>query len=403
MEAPVVNPPPVRKSAPYLFLGQTTSLCEHCDALVPAKIIEQDGAIYYSKRCPEHGVQKTLISSDPAYYRRCREFLKPGDRPLVPQTVTEKGCPWDCGLCPDHEQHSCVALVEINQHCNLECPVCFAASSPHKDSTRSLAQIEQMFDALVESEGEPDVVQISGGEPTLHPDILEIIRTARERPIKHLMLNTNGVRISRDEVFVEALAEFKPGFEVYLQFDALDDEGLQAIRGADLARTRIRALEALEKHGVSTTLVVTVKRGVNDHALGDIVDFARKWRCVRGINFQPIQDAGRNPDYDKQKDRVVLSDIRRAIIDADNPFTDGDIIPLPCNPDYIAVGYALRQGDQLTPLTSLITPEEFTGLTSSGITFEHDEKLRERFFELFSLASSPENLPQRRHKAHSAP
>ena len=111
-----------RKSAPYLFLGQTTSLCETCLGLVPAKIVEEDGGIYYSKRCPEHGVMKTLVSDDPVYWRRTLEYLKPGDRPLAPHTRTERGCPWDCGLCPDHEQHSCLAIVEINEACNLACP-----------------------------------------------------------------------------------------------------------------------------------------------------------------------------------------------------------------------------------------------------------------------------------------
>ena len=168
-----------RKSAPYLFLGQTTSLCETCLGLVPAKIVEEDGGIYYSKRCPEHGVMKTLVSDDPVYWRRTLEYLKPGDRPLAPFTRTERGCPWDCGLCPDHEQHSCLAIVEINEACNLACPVCFADSSPKRNSHRSLSEVEFMLDALVRSEGEPDLVQISGGEPTIHPQILDILAAAR--------------------------------------------------------------------------------------------------------------------------------------------------------------------------------------------------------------------------------
>ena len=121
-----------RKAAPYLFIGQTTSLCETCLGLVPAKIVEENGRIYYSKRCAEHGVMKTLVSDDPVYWRRTLEYLKPGDRPLAPLSRTEHGCPWDCGLCPDHEQHSCLAIIEINQACNLSCPVCFAESSPQK-------------------------------------------------------------------------------------------------------------------------------------------------------------------------------------------------------------------------------------------------------------------------------
>ena len=118
--------PTERKAAPYIFHGQTTSLCETCLETVPAKIIIEDETVYYLKRCLAHGVQKTLISDDLEYWRAQKLWLKPGDRPLHTQTRTEAGCPFDCGLCPDHEQHSCLAIVEINSACNLACPVCFA-------------------------------------------------------------------------------------------------------------------------------------------------------------------------------------------------------------------------------------------------------------------------------------
>ncbi|MDR3508163.1 MAG: radical SAM protein, partial [Caulobacteraceae bacterium] len=223
-----------RKIAPYLFLGQTTSLCETCLGLVPAKIIAEDNQVYYLKRCREHGVQKTLIADDLGYWKAQKDWLKPGDRPLGVQTRTEHGCPYDCGLCPDHEQHSCLAIVEVNEACNLSCPVCLAESSVKHEVHRPLAEIEAMFDVLVASEGEPDLVQISGGEPTLHPQFFEILRAARERPFRHLMINTNGLRIAQEAGFAERLAQFMPRFEVYLQFDSLRREALMNLRGADL-------------------------------------------------------------------------------------------------------------------------------------------------------------------------
>src|SRR3954453_7822972 len=220
-----------RKAAHYLFDGQTTSLCEKCLELVPAKVIIEDDKIFYLKRCRTHGVQKTLISDDVEYWRQQKLWIKPGDRPLTTQTRTEAGCPFDCGLCPDHEQHSCLAIVEINEVCDLTCPVCFADSSPKRGKNLSLDVIEGMFDALVRSEGEPDLVQISGGEPTLHPEILDVIRLAKSKPIRHVMLNTNGVRIAQDPDFVAGLAELKTGLEVYLQFDSLQPAALKTIRG----------------------------------------------------------------------------------------------------------------------------------------------------------------------------
>jgi uncharacterized radical SAM superfamily Fe-S cluster-containing enzyme len=378
----------IRRQSPYVFHGQTTSLCDECLALVPAKILIEDGQVFYQKRCRVHGTRRVLVSTDAAYWRLCHDYLKPGDRPLALQTHTERGCPYDCGLCPDHEQHSCLALIDVNEACNLTCPVCFSDSSPHRTLHRPLAEIERMMDALVTSEGEPDLLQISGGEPTIHPEILEILAAAKRRPIRHVMLNTNGIRIAEDPEFVARLAELRPGFEVYLQFDSLRPEALVNLRGADLTRIRRQALEALERAGISTTLVVVVKQGVNDDELAAIIDHALEWRCVRGVVFQPVQDAGRNDGFDAATDRFPLSAIRRRLIDAGGPFGEGDIIPLPCNPESIAIGYALRKGDRIAPVTSFFPRELLVEALPNAITFEKYPELHRQVLEFFSLATT---------------
>jgi 7,8-dihydro-6-hydroxymethylpterin dimethyltransferase len=386
---------PLRKISPYIFHGQTTSLCPECYALVPAKIIFDDGNVYYQKRCKTHGISKALISTDIPFYKLAQDYIKPGDRPNVFQTRTEEGCPYDCGLCPDHEQHSCLGLIDVNEACNLSCPMCFADSSTAKTYHRPLAEIEKMMDALVASEGEADLLQLSGGEPTIHPQIIEIIEAAKRRPIRHIMLNTNGIRIAQDEAFVEQLASFKPGFEVYLQFDSLRPSVLKHLRGADLTRIRKEALEALEKHNISTTLVVVVKRGQNDDELGDIIKYALKWKCIRGITFQPVQDAGRNEDFDPSTDRFVLSDIRKAIIAAGTAFEAGDIIPLPCNPESIAIGYALRNGETIAPITSYFPRDMLVQALPNAITFEKYPELHKEILNFFSLATVECNNPER--------
>lgn len=382
----LVDPGPVRKPRPYIFLGQTTSLCESCMALVPAKIIQENEAVYYLKRCAAHGVQKTLVSTEARYWKRCRDFLKPGDVPLKFHTRIDQGCPYDCGLCPDHEQHSCLALLEINEHCNLTCPTCFAGSSPALSGRRSLAEIEAMLDLLVDSEGQPDLLQISGGEPTLHPQILDIIRAARRRPIRHVMLNTNGIRIANDPDFVAALAEMKRAFEIYLQFDALSEPALRTIRGADLRRVRERALDALDAAGLSTTLVCVVRKGVNDGEIGDVLRYAQSRPCVRGVTFQPVQDAGRNDGFDPRRDRIVLSEIRRAIIAQWGVFGEDDMIPLPCNPDAISIGYGMRVEGRIQPLTHLFPQEVLVQAAPNSVTFEGRAEMRQLLIELLSLS-----------------
>jgi 7,8-dihydro-6-hydroxymethylpterin dimethyltransferase len=378
---------PIRKSAPYLFHAQTTSLCETCLKLVPTKILIEGEDVFYQKRCTEHGVQKTLISTDATYWKSCKDYLKPGDRPLAPQTHTERGCPYDCGLCPDHEQHSCLAILEVNEACNLSCPVCFADSSVKRTGHRDLATIERMLDTLVESEGEPDLVQISGGEPSIHPQFFDILNAAKRRPIRHLMINTNGIRIAREPEFAARLATYMPRFEVYLQFDSLQRDALMNLRGADLRSVRQQALEALEKHNISTTLVVTVKKGVNDGEVADIVRHALEWRCVRGVTLQPVQDAGRNDGFDPKKNRVLLSDVRREVAKA-GVFALEDMIPLPCNPEAISIGCGLRNGKTVAPVTAMIPREVLVEAAPNTVTFENFPELRRRMFDLLSLSTA---------------
>ncbi len=248
-----------------------------------------------------------------------------------------------------------------------------------------------MLDAVVANEGEPDVVQISGGEPTVHPQFFEILDAAKERPIRHLMLNTNGVRIAKDPGFAERLAAYAPGFEIYLQWDSLRAEVHQRLRGEDLVDVRMKALENLEAVGLSTTLVVTVMRGVNDDELGEIVDFALKWKCVRGVTLQPVQHAGRAENYDPAVNRLTLTEVRSRVLEQTDVFAPADIIPVPCHPDCLAMAYAIKIEDKVIPLTGLLDQSVLLDGARSTIVFEHDEAVKEGLFKTFSTAHSPES------------
>jgi len=337
---------------PYVYYDAVVSICTTCFRKIDGKIVFESGAVFMLKHCPAHGSERVLISDDVDYYRRCREvYIKPPEMPLRRNTAIRYGCPYDCGLCPDHEQHSCLSLVEVTDACNLRCPICYANSGPERQTHRSLETIEAMLDAVVANEGEPDIVQISGGEPTIHPQFFEILDAAKRRPIRHLMVNTNGVRIARDAAFAERLASYKPAFEIYLQFDSLRPRPLEVLRGADLREIRMKALERLNALDISTSLVVTLQRGVNDDEIGDIIDFALKQPCVRGVTLQPIQDAGRVENYDPRLHRLTVSEIRRKIAEQSNLFSLQDVVPVPCNPDTLAMAYAIKTPERTVPLT----------------------------------------------------
>jgi 7,8-dihydro-6-hydroxymethylpterin dimethyltransferase len=374
---------------PYLFYELTNSLCATCLRKVEAKVIIEDDRVYLHKWCPEHRFQKVLISTDAEYYKLSRQTLKPGQMPLKFNTPIKYGCPYDCGLCPDHEQHSCLTLVEVTDQCNLTCPICYSESSPHRLSHRSLEQIEFMLDCVVRNEGEPDVVQISGGEPTIHPEFFAILDAAKARPIKHLMVNTNGIKIANDPEFARRLAGYMPRFEIYLQFDSLKPRPLLALRGKDLSEVRRQALDRLNEHNISTTLVVTLKKGLNDDEIGSILEFALKQRCVRGVTFQPIQAAGRLEEFDPSRDRLTLGEIRQQILRQFPLFKPSDVIPVPCHPDCLAMAYAIKLGDQVIPLTGLIDPKLLLHGEGNTIMYEQNAPIRGELFKLFSTAASP--------------
>jgi uncharacterized radical SAM superfamily Fe-S cluster-containing enzyme len=181
-----------------------------------------------------------------------------------------------------------------------------------------------------------------------------------------------------------------PGFELYLQFDSLREAPLRALRGADLRDVRQRALATLNALNLSTTLVVTVRRGLNDEELGEILEFAVQQRCVRGVTFQPVQDAGRNEGFDAELHRLTLTEVRRKILAQTTLFRPEDLIPVPCNPDCLAMAYGVKTPEGLVPLSGLIDKDTLIEHSRNTIVFESDQKLRAEVIAAFSTGNSPE-------------
>ncbi len=379
---------------PYTYYDFTLSICSTCLRRVDAKIVFENDNVYMLKTCREHGFEKVLIATDIEYYKNIRNYNKPSETPLHFTTKTHYGCPYDCGLCQDHEQHSCLTVIEITDRCNLACPTCYAMSSPHYGRHRTVEEVEKMLDIIVAAEGSPDVVQISGGEPTVHPDFFAIMDIAKKKPIKHLMLNTNGIRIAKDFEFTKQLATYAPDFEIYLQFDSFKSSALEQLRGKDLTETRMKALEHLNALNLSTTLVVTLQQGVNDDEIGKIIEFALKQKCVRGVTFQPTQVAGRTENFNPATDRITLTDVRRKILEQTNIFKPNDLLPVPCNPDALVMGYALKLSGQTFPLTRYIDPTHLLDNSRNTIIYEQDDALKEKMIDIFSTGISVDRVEE---------
>ncbi|MDG6975096.1 MAG: radical SAM protein [Nitrososphaerota archaeon] len=334
----------------------TKSLCPVCLKLVDATLVVRANKVIMEKACEEHGPFQVLISSDADYYRWALRFNKPGTVPKAFGTETNLGCPYDCGLCPEHQQHTCLGIIEVTEKCNMRCPTCFSDSGVGK--SLELGQVESMLDSFVRYEGNPEVVQFSGGEPSVHPQILDMIRAARARNIKLVMLNSNGIRIARDEVFVRALAEMN--VTVYLQFDGFRRNTYEILRGEDATGTKRAALENLSKYGVSTVLACTVQRKVNEDEYGAIADYAFRNPHVKGVVFQPTFYTGRHPDFDPL-DRVTLPDVIKGVVaQSDYGLLQSDFFPIPCcYPNCSTATYVYVEDGKATPLTRVIDHEDY--------------------------------------------
>jgi len=353
----------------HTLLGLTQSLCPECLALVPAKIIERDGRVYFRKRCPTHGPREDYICSDVRQFDQM-EFSLPGKIPPEFGVEPDRGCPYDCGLCTEHEQHTCVGLVEITSSCNLSCPMCYASSGPGGKHL-SYEECCCSIDRLVQVEGRAEVLQLSGGEPTIHPEFARILEYACEQAIDIVMINTNGVRLAHDEALLEQLARFKQRIEVYLQFDGFSDDGSQLLRGEPLTAIKLKAIENLGRHDIRTILVSTVHPGANDAELGRIVRFGAERRWITGVSLQPATYSGRYVLPETLENRVTFPDVIRLVAEqTEGLFTESDFLPLPCaHPNCHSLAYAYRSRGTVTPLTRFINAREHLDLLANGITF----------------------------------
>jgi uncharacterized radical SAM superfamily Fe-S cluster-containing enzyme len=344
---------------------KSKSVCPECLDVIDCLIIFRDNKVFLRKNCQLHGEFETLVYSDAQDYQDAAKFNKLGATPLHRQGTVEQGCPNDCGLCENHKQHTCVGVIEITEVCNLKCPVCFADSN--NTFSLPLEKVKEMIDLYVKCEGEPEVLQISGGEPTLHPDIIEILEYAGEKGIKYPMLNTNGIKLANKD-FAQKIAQTMKNEEplikkplIYLQFDGFSDDIYKTLRGKPLLDIKMKAIENCREFGMNVTLVPTIVKGVNDHEIGAIIDMALNDSNIKMVNFQPSTTTGRH-DVNINKDMpLTVPDIIKEIEDQSSGLlTKKSFINIPCPyPTCSACTYVYKKDDIALSLTDLFDMDDY--------------------------------------------
>jgi uncharacterized radical SAM superfamily Fe-S cluster-containing enzyme len=352
---------------------------------VDAQLLSRQGKVFLRKNCLEHGFTRALVSEDIDWYVNGHRFNKPGANPRRYATAVKKGCPQDCGLCPEHRQHTCLAVLEITSDCNLNCPTCFADAGGFGFDL-SVPQVKSMIDSLVTSEGQVEIVQISGGEPTLHPQLLQILDVVQDAGISQIMLNTNGLLLAEDTALTAELAKVRP--VIYLQFDGFKESTYQALRGrSDLLAVKELALEKVYQAGMVAVLVTTLVEGINDDEIGHILGFGLKHPAVVGVSFQPATFTGRSPAYDTMSRITVPGVLRQIETQTGGLFTENDFFPVPCpHPACSACTYAFVDGDIVLPLPRLVPVEDYLDyLTNRTMPDVFDVKVQKALENLWSM------------------
>ena len=289
------------------IISTTESLCPECLGRIPADLIRRNGNTYLRKTCAEHGTFETVIwRGSPAY--ETWDVPKTPTYPEKPFTVVGKGCPYDCGLCPDHQQQPCCVLLEVTQRCDLGCPLCFASAGASTEDDPDLPTIRFWFQKLMTAGG-PFNIQLSGGEPCLREDLPQIIGLGKSLGLTFFQVNTNGLRLATDIDFLKKLKS--AGLStVYLQFDGTYDAIYEKIRGHKLLLPKIAAIKNCAELQIGVVLVATLVPGINSPEVGNILKLALQYHPkVRGVHFQPVSYFGRYPGPPQNQDRITLPEV----------------------------------------------------------------------------------------------
>jgi len=369
-------------------LGITQSTCNICCRIVPAKVITDGLDIYFQKFCCEHGQSRNLVQRDLENYLKTQRYVKPAWSPKELAGESDSFCPQGCGFCDRHEQHLCMPIVEITSRCDLVCPVCIVDAGQLWDMT--VEEFKSLIDNLIRAEAQIDVLNLSGGEPLIHPNLLEIVDEALSRPeIVRISISTNGLELLRQPDLLDKL--YERNVVISLQFDGFDDKAYEVLRGRKLLKEKLKILDLLADTGISTSLTVTAAGGVNDGQFPRILEYFFSQPHVVSIMIQPLCFAGRGANLIGQVDRLTIPDIIK-LLDAagDSRVSASDFVPLPCSHPlcFCLAYYLVLDGGGTVSLNRLVDAsrmmDSLANRTIFGLDSEEHDNLKDMIYEMWS-------------------
>jgi len=370
----------------YEYYKTTRSICPECKKILPAKIVFYNDSVYMLKICKEHGEFFNLLYRNRQKYIDSLKINKPALYPLKFFSNDFKGCGLSCGLCPEHQQHTCLPIIEITDHCNMSCPICLASN--HNSWHMPLKKFEKIIKNLLKAEGSLDLINLSGGEPTLHPQFLEILDITRRPEIINVSISTNGRVFLKDEDLLLKLID--RDMFISLQFDGYDEKAYKQLRGQEMLEEKLRILELLEKHSARTSLVMTVMNGVNNKEIGEVVKYFIEKNFIKSIMFQPVAFANPHIKYEASKVITIPDIITEIAASSGGIIRESDIINLPCShPSCLALTYFLKLDEgEYIPIPRFVDVDTYLDSIKNrvmpGLESESYEGIKQNIYSLWS-------------------
>ena len=372
------------------YYDATTSTCPQCKKIVQARTIGRDGKIYLQTHCQEHGISEALVYSDEQFYLDAQAFCKPGTYQRVYNSKVKDGCPNDCGFCPDHEQHICMPIVEITDHCDMQCPVCLVQNK--ESYYMEIDALKEIVERLILSEGQVQVLSLSGGEPTCHPQYKEMLEYLVSVPeILRVSVSTNGLRLARDKELRDL--HKKLDVVVSLQFDGFKEETYEKIRGnGSYAAIKKNILEIIKDEDMAASLTVTAVRGINEDEFPAIVKYFLQEDNLLSMTIQPFSHEGTGSSFvHDPKDRVTIPEVIDLIAKgSDGVVQRDDFTPLPCShPTCFCLTFLLKvEGGGWLPIKRVLAVDDYLDLIRNRSYISADDenvdKMKGLLYELWS-------------------
>ena len=367
------------------LIHTTTSLCSTCKNGLSASVYAAaDERVWMTKQCPEHGFQRVQLSDSAAWYEETRAVGAPDAPPQTIKKEVERGCPFDCGPCASHKQKVRLPVVTITSSCNLDCPICYVHNKNNDAFHMKPEDFSRILEHLVEDHGsELDLVNFTGGDPTMHPHFLDFVEMSHAAGIHRVSICTNGVALAQDESLVERLAAL--GGRVALAFDSFEREADYIMQGAHLVKLKLRCLDLLEKHGVDTTLIPVVTKGLNDHEIGRIIETGLERSNIRHVEVHTMTYTGQGGVSFDRSGRISIHEVLQKIEETTaGLLTVRDFVPSPCaHPLCYQIAYVLIDpaGGRPIPFTRLMSRQTFYECLGDRLYLEPSPRLELAFQE----------------------